>query len=190
VGAGKPDVDARRRSHTWLSPGTGGTLLLLSFPNCAVVVPCSFFLLDSEGRESGRGSASTVAPIVVSREGGARRCCCLSLPSLYGCEDVGGGTGEGDGDQAGGGSDRRSLFFGRWGQGSLTRKSVNGRTHCCLLQRAAHYCRCLSPPSSYGCDVAVGGKGEGDGDRAGGGSDQRRRWSRSLFLLDGECGDA
>ncbi len=49
AGAGKPDVDVHQRLHPLSSPGSGGTLLLLSFPICNVAVLCSFFLLDRGG---------------------------------------------------------------------------------------------------------------------------------------------
>jgi hypothetical protein len=59
-----------------------GTLLLLSFPNCVVVVLCSSFCLDGRGRESGCRIALMVAPIVISCNGGhvavvvsPRHCC-------------------------------------------------------------------------------------------------------------------
>jgi hypothetical protein len=78
------------------------------------------------------------------------------------------------------------LSFGQLGQGSMTWKCINGRTHHCLLQGRAHWCCCLSLPLSYGWDNADGGRGEGNGDCAGG--NQRGLWSRSLFFCTTEVG--
>jgi hypothetical protein len=82
------------------------------------------------------------------------------------------------------------LSFGWQGRGIRTWKRINGCTHCHLSQRGAHCCCCLSPPSLYGCNDVDGRRREGNGDCAGGGSNQLRCWLCSLFLLDSRGGEA
>jgi hypothetical protein len=189
---GKPDAKAHRQSQPLLSLAMGGMLLSLSlhavvirsqqrghwkgggqWGSCRrqskttpVVLP---HFLYGRGGEDGRGHASMVAPIVISWVG------TLLLLSFPNCNVV-----------------VLCSFFllDRGGRGSLMRKHVDGCTHYRLLQGGARCCRCLSPPSSYGCDNVNGRREEGNRDCLGGGSNQGQHCLRSPFLLDSRGGEA